>query len=157
MTSIALAAAQGQLEVVMNLTARHADLEAKDHSGMTPFAWAAFKGLVEVVEVLAAFNANLEAKDDKYDRTPLALAAEQGQCEAVKDLAARSLTLRSRTWIARLPSLWQLRKASGRATLAARKCQRGGQGRGWQDSLRSGSCGRLVGGREGFGPFQRLP
>ena len=50
MTSIALAAAQGQLEVVMNLTARHADLEAKDDSGMTPFAWAALKGRVEVVE-----------------------------------------------------------------------------------------------------------
>jgi hypothetical protein len=87
---------------------------------MTPIARAAFKGRAEVVKVFAALNANLEAKDDKYDRTLLALAAEQGQREVVEDLAVRTSTWRSRTRIARLPSLWQLRKAGGRATLAAR-------------------------------------
>ena len=48
------------------------------------------------MKVLAALNANLEAKDDKYGRTPIALAAEEGQWEVVKDLAARNANLEAK-------------------------------------------------------------
>ena len=58
-----LAASRGQWEVVKDLAARNANLEAKDWTGMTPMAWAAKAGQLEVVKDLAARNANLEAQD----------------------------------------------------------------------------------------------
>jgi hypothetical protein len=52
------------LEVVEDLAARNANLEAKDNYGMAPIALAASRRQGEVVKDLAARNANLEAKDN---------------------------------------------------------------------------------------------
>ena len=68
---MALAAEAGQWEVVKDLAARNANLEAKDRHGMTPMALAAEEGQWEVVKDLAARKANLEAKN-KDGRTPMA-------------------------------------------------------------------------------------
>merc|ERR1712048_360049 len=72
MTPIALAALEGQLDVVKELAARNANLEAKVKYGKTPIALAANKGQLDVVKELAARNANLKAiKDQNILRTLL--------------------------------------------------------------------------------------
>jgi ankyrin repeat protein len=63
------------LEVVVDLAARNANLEANDYYGLTPIALAASRRQWEVVKDFAALHANLEAKDNS-GRTPIARAAE---------------------------------------------------------------------------------
>ena len=58
---MALAAYKGQLEVVKDLAARKANLEAKDRLGRTPISLAAEAGQLEVVKDLAARNTSLLA------------------------------------------------------------------------------------------------
>ena len=140
-----------------DLAAPNARFEAKDWHGRTPIALAAASARLEVVKDLAARNANLEAKDN-YGMTPIACAAAEGQLEVVKNLTARNADLEAKDNSGMTPIAWAAFK--GRVEVVEDFCcsqrQPGGQGRQvWHDSHRSGSCGRPVGGREGFDCSQR--
>lgn len=98
-TPLAHAAKMGEWEVVKELAALNANLEAKlSFKGMTPLAWAAFWSALRqghdwrLVKELVALNANLEANDED-GMTPIALAANQDQWEAVTELAALNANL----------------------------------------------------------------
>ena len=77
MTPIALAAAEGQWEVVKDSTARNANLETKDDTGILPPLGQHSKAGWRSWKTCAAHNANLEAKDDRFGMTPIALAARK--------------------------------------------------------------------------------
>jgi ankyrin repeat protein len=83
-TPLHFAAIQGKTEVAAILLDHGADVNAADQRGKhTALHFAAFNGNVELVKLLLAKNADRDAKD-KQNRTPLALAKEQGRAAVIK-------------------------------------------------------------------------
>ena len=82
-TALIDAAADGNIEVVKQLLAAGANVNAKNKWGGTPLHWAARGGHKEIVELLIAKGANVNAKNDE-DGTPLHLAADRGHTEVVE-------------------------------------------------------------------------
>jgi len=69
-TALIDAAADGNIEVVKQLLAAGANVNAKNKWGGTPLHWAARGGHKEIVELLIAKGVNVNAKDDEGE-TPL--------------------------------------------------------------------------------------
>ena len=82
-TPLHLAACFEQMEVLKDLIANKATIEAKNIHGWTPLHLAAFAGQTEAIQALIANKALLEAKNTQ-GWTPLHLAAFSGQIEAVE-------------------------------------------------------------------------
>jgi cytohesin len=87
-TALIDAAADGNIEVVKQLLAAGANVNAKNKWGGTPLHWAARGGHKEIVELLIAKGANVNAKNDE-DGTPLHLAADRGHTEVVELLITK--------------------------------------------------------------------
>jgi ankyrin repeat protein len=61
---------------------------------MTPLMWAAWKGKAAVVELFISSSAKLD-RQEKWGRTALFLAADEGHSEVVGDIVGRYVTLQS--------------------------------------------------------------
>ena len=81
------AASKGRLEVLRKLVHAGADCDASDATGATPCHRAASVGNVDIIEFLVnECSVNLESKNS-IGQTPLIVACEAGQNEAVLRLA----------------------------------------------------------------------
>jgi len=87
-------AAQARLDLLRELLARGANVEAADNFGWTSLVVASDKGLLEVVRELVARGANLEAAT-KSGCTSLYKAIYEGQLEVVRELLARGASVES--------------------------------------------------------------
>jgi len=77
-TPLTLAAALGHTDIVRWLVDNGADLERRNHHGISPLAAAARGGKHCVVQLLLGYGANTEAKEKVYQATALQLAFEKG-------------------------------------------------------------------------------
>lgn len=89
------AAMNGDLPRVKTLLAKGADINAKDHDGMTALMLASITGHVDVVQVLLAKGADVETKEND-GATALILASENGFTEVVKALLAKGADVNAR-------------------------------------------------------------
>ena len=78
--SILTAAFDGNIEIVKQLLAAGADVNAKDGDGTTPLHCAADAGRKEIVELLIANGADVNAKNFQ-SKSPLDLAVKYKQTE----------------------------------------------------------------------------
>ncbi|XP_063585110.1 adhesion G protein-coupled receptor L2-like isoform X2 [Penaeus indicus] len=69
----------GSLERVTSLLEEGAEVDARDKQGWTPLHNAANLGNEEMVRILINYGADINAKDYQYERTPLHMAAYNGQ------------------------------------------------------------------------------
>jgi ankyrin repeat protein len=79
------AARYENLEMVRELIANGADVNAKDHCNSTPLHNAARYGYLEIVRELIANGADVNTKNN-YGCTPLHYAAHNGFLETVREL-----------------------------------------------------------------------
>lgn len=86
---------QGHLDVVRELCARGAALDAADRNGRTPVFAASAGGYLGVVDLLASHEAHLDTSD-RDGNTPLLAAAERGHVEVVRLLLRHGATLATR-------------------------------------------------------------
>ena len=86
---------QGHVDVVRELCARGAALDAADRNGRTPVFAASAGGYLGVVDLLAAHKADLN-KSDRDGNTPLLAAAERGHVKVVRLLLKRGTALGAR-------------------------------------------------------------
>jgi ankyrin repeat protein len=82
-TPLHYAAYTGNTEMIELLLDYHADVNAKDMSGVTPLHLAAAEGHPEAVRLLLAAKADPNARDSKIEATPLLLATASGFRETV--------------------------------------------------------------------------
>ncbi|KAL9110589.1 MAG: hypothetical protein Q9227_004947 [Pyrenula ochraceoflavens] len=74
----------GVVEVMLN---HGAEVNAVTSTGMTPLHWAAQSGKIDAVKVLLADDSCYPNPRDKFDSTPLLLAAQYRQQEVVRHLS----------------------------------------------------------------------
>ncbi|MCY0387930.1 ankyrin repeat domain-containing protein [Robbsia sp. Bb-Pol-6] len=84
-TAMAEAIERGDSHEVGDLLARGAPVRARGPGGMTFLHLAARAGAVPIITLLVDYDAQVNAVDEA-GRTPLALAQEQGQAGAVREL-----------------------------------------------------------------------
>ncbi len=84
-TSLMASAYVGAVELVQDLVARGADLEARDESGYTALMYAANAAEDEVVRLLVDAGADVDARD-RQGATPIMFAAQQGALRSIKKL-----------------------------------------------------------------------
>ena len=93
--SIHEAAAEGNIEAVIQHLANGVDVNVKNDFGFTPLLKAAQFGRREVAELLIAKGADVSVKD-KFGRTPLHCAADEDQTEVAELLIAAGADVNGR-------------------------------------------------------------
>jgi len=93
--SIHKAAAEGNIEAVIQHLANGVDVNVKNDFGFTPLLKAAQFGRREVAELLIAKGADVSVKD-KFGRTPLHCAADEDQMEVAELLIAAGADVNGR-------------------------------------------------------------
>jgi len=107
-TPLHRAAGQGRLEVVEDLAARGADVEAANFGGDRPLHSAAGCGSVDVVQFLIKNRADVRAKNN-VGQTPLFYAAANGQVKAAELLLAAGAAINAKDrqgWTPLLLAAW---------------------------------------------------
>jgi hypothetical protein len=89
------AAATGDVDGLLSLLAKGANIEARNEAGATPLMWASIGGHVQAVAVLLNRGADINARSNS-GATALKGAAAHGQLEIVKLLVARGADLHMR-------------------------------------------------------------
>lgn len=84
-TVLHVAASKGHLQLVQQLAALGADLQARNHAGRTPLHDAAYAGELEVVRTLVTLGADVMARD-ALELTPLHSAAKKGRSDVCQYL-----------------------------------------------------------------------
>lgn len=84
-TTLMAASHEGDLEIVSDLIARGADLEAKDADGYTALMYACNRGQADVVRQLLQAGADVDAADNQ-NSTPLMFAAQHDYVPVVRML-----------------------------------------------------------------------
>ena len=87
---------EGHIDVMRNLLANKADVNAPDSAGSTPLEIAAAKGRLDAVDLLLANKANPSA-EDKDGSTPMHMAANFGSVEVARSLLAAGADVNCRT------------------------------------------------------------
>lgn len=82
------AAQNGDLETCRHLIAQGVDVNKLDDLNLTPLHWAALGNKPSIVDALINANADLNGFSAYAKMTPLAIAAERGQIEICRRLAA---------------------------------------------------------------------
>jgi ankyrin repeat protein len=93
--SIHFAAAEGNIEAVIQHLANGVDANVKNDFGFTPLLKAAQFGRREVAELLIAKGADVSVKD-KFGRTPLHCAVDEDQTEVAELLIAAGADVNGR-------------------------------------------------------------
>ncbi|WP_353274115.1 ankyrin repeat domain-containing protein [Wolbachia endosymbiont (group A) of Ennomos erosarius] len=88
MTGETLSAGYGRLEVAELLISKHADVNAKNGSGLSPLHRAAGSGRLEVAKLLVDEGADINAKD-KNGKTPLDIANKLGKTKVANFLRGK--------------------------------------------------------------------
>lgn len=80
---LGIAARYNSLDCLKILLENGADINAKDHLGITPLGDAVYQENVEAVKLLLEYNPDVNVQDND-GRTPLYLAVENGSVECMK-------------------------------------------------------------------------
>jgi len=94
-TMLALSSAHGRLEYVNFLLSKNADPNIPDNQGYCPLHWAAKKGFTEIGALISS-KANVNALGE-YQRTPLNMAAFDGQAAMCTLLLSKGADINART------------------------------------------------------------
>jgi len=94
-TALHYAVRRGNLDVVMQLLAKNADINTYTLDGITPLHVAADAGLLEIAAQLAEKGADVDARE-KHGLTPLHLAILKGHIDLVQLLLARGVNYNAR-------------------------------------------------------------
>ena len=87
----------GLTDMVRQLIALGADVNASSDDGMTPLHWAAYYGHADVALVLIHSGANVNARDKYVFETPLHVAAKGGHAAVVRVLVASGADVNAKT------------------------------------------------------------
>ena len=85
-TPLMTASFHGYLEIVRELLAPGADIDAMDDQGYTSVYGASFRGHLDVVKELTSHGANVNMVSNESGKNALMMASENGSLEIVKDL-----------------------------------------------------------------------
>jgi ankyrin repeat protein len=94
-TSLMIASIRGYLDIVRELLARGANIEAADNDGWTSLIWASHKGHLDFVKELLDRGANIEVADD-VGWTSLHAASMEGHLDVVRELLDRGANIEAR-------------------------------------------------------------
>lgn len=88
-TPLIAAALAGNTEIVVELIKRGADVKARNDRGLTALHAAAYSGDLPSVEALVVAGVPVDDADNKFEVTPLFVAAEEDRIEVFKYLLAQ--------------------------------------------------------------------
>ncbi len=86
-TALMYAARLGQVEIAKELLKKNANLEAKNHAGLTPYLWAAYAGHVDMMKFLHENGANIY-HENAYHENALDIATISNEVDAVRYILA---------------------------------------------------------------------
>ncbi len=86
-TALMYAARLGQVEIAKELLKKKANLEAKNHAGLTPYLWAAYAGHVDMMKLLHENGANIY-HENAYHENALDIATISNEVGAVRYILA---------------------------------------------------------------------
>lgn len=112
----------GSLERATSLLEEGAEVDARDKQGWTPLHNAANSGNEKLVQLLIKHGADVNAKDYQYERTPLHIAAYNGQLAILTTLLKAQATLDNTDVNERTPlhlAVWSGQKREAQSLLIA--------------------------------------